>query len=94
MDETVSLNEIPLGQPYAVRRLCVEETLRRRLLELGLVEGTTLALVGQSPAGDPKAFWVRGAMIALRARDCRRIFVDAIPPDGCEGRISWGDAKI
>jgi len=39
---------------------------RRRLLDLGLVAGTTVAAEMVSPGGDPTAYRVRGALIALR----------------------------
>ena len=39
---------------------------RRRLLDLGLVPGTVVRAEFASPAGDPTAYRVRGALIALR----------------------------
>ena len=47
--------------------------MRRRLLDIGLVENTRVECVGQSPSGDPKAFLIRGAVIALRLSDCAMI---------------------
>jgi ferrous iron transport protein A len=31
--------------------------------------------VGESPAGDPKAFLIRGAVIALRSEDSKKVIV-------------------
>ncbi|MFO1501815.1 MAG: iron dependent repressor, metal binding and dimerization domain protein [Verrucomicrobiota bacterium] len=39
---------------------------RRRLLDLGFVAGTPVAIELVSPAGDPTAYLVRGTMVALR----------------------------
>lgn len=39
---------------------------RRRLLDLGLVPGTDITAVMQSPTLDPTAYRIRGAVIALR----------------------------
>jgi DtxR family Mn-dependent transcriptional regulator len=39
---------------------------RRRLLDLGFVSGTTVKPEFRSPGGDPTAYRIRGAMIALR----------------------------
>lgn len=39
---------------------------RRRLLDLGLIPGTEVTAVMTSPMGDPMAYRIRGAVIALR----------------------------
>lgn len=52
--------------------------LRRRLLDMGLVEGTRVECLGLSPAGDPRAFLIRGAMLAIRSGDCRDIIVNKV----------------
>ena len=49
--------------------------LRRRLLDMGIVEGTRVECLGMSPGGDPKAFLVRGAVLAIRGQDCRDIMI-------------------
>ena len=40
---------------------------RRRLLDLGIVPGTVVQAEMRSPGGDPTAYRVRGALIALRS---------------------------
>lgn len=49
---------------------------RRRLLDLGLVPGTRVKAELQSAGGDPVAFRIRGALIALRKDQARWILVD------------------
>jgi DtxR family Mn-dependent transcriptional regulator len=39
---------------------------RRRLMDLGIVPGTAISMQMTSAGGDPKAYSIRGAMIALR----------------------------
>ena len=41
----------------------------RRLTDLGLVRGTRVTCILRSPAGDPCAYLIRGALIALRRAD-------------------------
>lgn len=48
---------------------------RRRLLDLGLVPGTVVQAEFRSPAGDPVAYRVRGAVIALRKQQADMIHV-------------------
>ena len=49
---------------------------RRRLLDLGLVPGTAIEAELTSPSGDPTAYRVRGALIALRREQADLIHVD------------------
>ena len=49
--------------------------MARRITELGLLPGTRISCELVSPAGDPAAYRVRGALIALRAQDARSISV-------------------
>jgi ferrous iron transport protein A len=43
--------------------------MRRRMLDIGLAPGTEVECLGRSPAGDPSAYLIRGAVIAIRASD-------------------------
>ena len=70
-----SLNEIKPGETAVVERLRTHGAMRRRLLDIGLVEGTRVECVGISPLGDPAAYLIRGAVIAIRAADCRDILI-------------------
>lgn len=82
----VGLDQLSEGQRGRVTALFSHGTMRRRLQDLGLVEGTTVQCVLQSPAGDPAAYKIRGALIALRARDARQIQISPEdtedPPSG------------
>lgn len=70
-----TLADLPIGVQGEVVSLDLEGFSRLRLLDLGLVPGTRVEAVRRSPANDPIAFNVRGAMIALRGNDGRRIMV-------------------
>jgi ferrous iron transport protein A len=72
----MTLDELRPGQRATVRALRGGGPLRRRLRDLGLVEGTALRCLGRSPLGDPAAYAVRGAVIALRDEDSRGIEVE------------------
>ena len=61
-----------------VIRLDCPAPIRRRLQDLGLIEGTEVECVGIAPPGDPAAYLIRGAVIALRGKDTERIMVEVI----------------
>ena len=69
------LNLVPEGKTVRVRELLTTGSMRRRLLDMGLIEGTRISCLQRSPAGDPVAYSVRGSVIALRGRDTARIWV-------------------
>ena len=63
------------GRLAAVTALSAGGGQRRRLLELGFVPGGRVQAVQESPWGDPVAYAVCGAVIALRRADARQIAV-------------------
>ncbi len=70
-----TLNKIPTGERATVLSVDTEPSLKQRLYDIGLVPGTCVKSVHQSPSGNPKAYLVRGAVIALRNCDAEKIFV-------------------
>lgn len=73
--EVHSLADVRPGETALVGLILSTGSIRRRLLDIGLIENTRVECVGHSPAGDPTAFLIRGAVIALRTEDCRNILV-------------------
>ena len=50
--------------------------LRRRLLDLGLIDNTKIKCLYKSPFNDPTAYLIRGSVIALRKSDTKDILID------------------
>lgn len=72
--ETFSpLSDLPEGTRARVRALHLSGGMRRRLQDLGLVAGTRVACIQRAAAGDPTAYRIRGAVIALRNADAAQI---------------------
>jgi ferrous iron transport protein A len=70
-----NLYGLAIGESACVQDLHVEGAVRRRLLDLGFSIGTRVTAVRRSPLGDPVAFEVRGAVIALRQEQAEAIEV-------------------
>lgn len=70
-----SLNELNAGQTARVKKLLLTGSMRRRLQDIGLIEGTEVECLQKSPGGDPVAYLIRGAVIALRSEDSSKVFV-------------------
>lgn len=77
-----SLNDLKVGQCATVETLSSVGNMRRRLLDIGLVGNTKVECIGKSPSGDPKAFLIRGAVIAIRSEDCESVLVKNIFGEG------------
>ena len=75
MKQEITLAELAPGQKGSVRALRTAGSMRRRLLDIGLVEDTQVECIGRSPGGDPTAFLIRGAVIAIRSEDCADILI-------------------
>ena len=48
----------------------------RRLMDLGLIRGTTVEMVRRAPLGDPMEVRVRGFMLTLRRAEAEHITVE------------------
>lgn len=75
-DNLISLNELPIGQTGRVANISFKGIERRRMLDLGLVQGTVVEALQKSPSGDPIAYFIRGAVIALRDEDAKKIMIE------------------
>ncbi len=72
----LSLSQIKPGEKVLIKSLCATGNMKRRFLDIGLVKNTLVECVGQSPLGDPKAYLIRGAIIAIRSNDADKISVE------------------
>ena len=75
MEEYISLDKLRLGQYGEVVHLNATKDMNNRLMDMGLIIGTTVRCVGVSLMGDPKAYLIRGAVIAIRDRDSKDITI-------------------
>lgn len=74
----IPLSSLPLGQKCKVKKLNSDGILRRRLLDLGLIYDTVVESLQKSPSGDPVAYLIRGAVIALRTEIASMILVEVL----------------
>ena len=70
-----NLTDLKVGERTRVISLLNESSIKRRLQDLGLVEGTIVNCVQKCPHGDMIAYGIRGAIIALRAQDAAGVMV-------------------
>lgn len=77
MAETmIPLNRLAVGKPGKVKLLTAMGEAKRRMLDLGLVADTPVEALRKSLSGDPTAYQIRGAVIALRSEEASQILVE------------------
>jgi ferrous iron transport protein A len=74
-----SLAEIPRGRSAIVRDVAGSRSFRRRLLEMGLVPGTSVRVITIAPLGDPLRIEVRGGEWSIRRTEAAQIAVEVAP---------------
>ncbi|HMJ16261.1 MAG TPA: FeoA family protein [Polyangiaceae bacterium] len=71
----MKLAQVTVGQSATIQSVGGERSFRRRLMELGLVPGTRVRVMGIAPLGDPLELLVRGASLSIRRSEAHAILV-------------------
>ena len=75
MKRTRGLNTLAEGNSGYVSEILTKGGMRRRLFDIGLIPGTRVVCLQRALFGDPTAFLIRGAVIALREEDSKDILI-------------------
>ena len=74
-----TLADLRVGERARLRRIGINGFARRRLFDLGFTPGARVACAFPAAFGEPRAYRVRGTLIALRPEQARRIEVELLP---------------
>ena len=69
------LTSLADNESATVSRIECERPVRRRLMEMGLLPGTRVTLLGTAPLGDPIRLALREYVLSLRKHEARAIYV-------------------
>ena len=75
MSDPQPLTSVALGASAVVSEIKLPPANRPRLMEMGLLVGTTIELVRFAPLGDPVEIKVRGYNLTLRRHEADQILV-------------------
>lgn len=76
MIDMTTLDQLPPGSAARVATMQLTGAERRRMMDLGILPGAAIEVALENPLGDPTAYRVRGAVIALRREQARQIQVE------------------
>lgn len=84
MERLVSLRGLKTGESAMITELLAQGAMYARLLDLGFTCGSRVCCLFSSALGNPRAYWVRGTVIALRHADAELVLCEAQPgePEG------------
>ena len=74
----MNLADLKVGQSGTITRVDGEDTLALRLMEMGLIEGETVRLLGTAPLGDPLEFAYRSSRLSLRKQEAIRVQIELL----------------
>ena len=75
MNNEISLSKVNLNEEYVIIKILLDDNIKQRIYDLGLIENTIIKAVYKSPFNDPVAYLARGAIIAIRNKDADNIIV-------------------
>jgi Fe2+ transport system protein FeoA len=77
------LTSVPPGAAVTVTEIRLPAASKPRLMEMGLLVGTTVELIRFAPLGDPVEIKVRGYNLTLRKHEAEQILVQT--PSASDG---------
>lgn len=69
----ICLDVLAPGQSAYIAGVESRDGVRRRLQELGFTPGAPITCLMRAPSGDPTAYRIRSAVIALRREDAEKV---------------------
>ena len=72
------LSDMKEGQTATITHIGGNNSLRRRILEMGLVKGSEVYVEKYAPLRDPLELIIKGYHISLRVQEAEQITVDHI----------------
>ncbi len=70
-----SLNNLQVGQRARVQAVVGSDPVVQRLLEMGLLEGEEIEVIGFAPLGDPMEIRMRDFRLSLRRKEAAGVTV-------------------
>jgi Fe2+ transport system protein FeoA len=77
-DLLTPLSELMPGQKGIIRKMITRGAIRRRLMDMGFVSGTSFEVEKVAPLGDPVDILLRGCHVSIRNNEAKTILVERV----------------
>ncbi len=74
----ITLDKININEKYLIVDVLLDEHLKKRMYDLGIIENSVIKSLYKSPFSDPVAYLVKETIIAIRNNDAKKIIVRRI----------------
>ncbi len=74
----ISLDDLTTGQRARVTKINAKGPFKKRLLEMGFVQGSIVEVIKYAPLKDPVEYLVKGYHVSLRHEEAQKILVEKV----------------
>ena len=74
----MKLSRLKSGEKAVVKEIMLNNSLKTRLGDMGMIKGIEIVLIRTAPFGDPIEVQVGNTFIALRINDAENVIVEKI----------------
>jgi len=71
----LKLSEAKIGKIYQIEKIEGTGFIRRRIIDMGLVPGTKIKVIGVAPLGDPINLVAKGYNLTIRKNEASMIII-------------------
>lgn len=72
------LSDLSIGERAQIVEIAGSDGISVRLLEMGMVPGSIVKLIGMAPLGDPLELELRGYRLSIRRSEAARVAVQPV----------------
>jgi len=77
-DMRVPLSEAEIGPEYIVERIVCRGLVRKRIIDMGIIPGSSIKVLRTAPLGDPLEVLVKGFPLSIRRSEASCIIVKKV----------------
>ncbi|MDD2251540.1 MAG: ferrous iron transport protein A [Dehalococcoidales bacterium] len=72
------LNELQPGEKGKVAKIGLKGKFRLKLMDMGMVRGTEVEVLGIAPLGDPMEIKIKGFNLSIRKNEANLILIETV----------------
>lgn len=74
-----TLDKLKPGERACIVEVAGDDAIAIRLMEMGLIDGEEIEMLGYAPLGDPIEYELRGYRLSLRKNEALRVTIEPLP---------------